>query len=99
MLMIIVESDAATVVFRLVGCLAGAGVGELSRRWSAITGARPRPSVSIDLVRVNAIDAVGRAFLAHARRHGARLIGGDAHPAGVNAADAEFVPTLGSTTG
>ena len=78
MLMITVEADAPTVTFRLDGRLAGPGIRELARSWSAAARKQPRGRVSFDLVGVTSVDALGRDFLAEAHRRGSRLIAGAA---------------------
>jgi hypothetical protein len=76
MLMITVETDAAMVTFRLDGRLAGPGVCELARNWSAAALNQPHQSVVFDLAGVTSVDVLGKEFLAQVHRHGDRLIGG-----------------------
>jgi len=76
MLMITVESEAATVTFRLDGCLAGAGVDELARHWSAAASNQPHQRVLFDLAGVTSVDVLGKEFLAQVHRRGDTLVGG-----------------------
>src|SRR5262245_46294013 len=78
MLMITVEADAPTVTFRLDGRLAGPGIRELARSWSAAARKQPHRRVSLDLIGVTSVDALGKDFLAEAYRQGSRLIAGAA---------------------
>jgi anti-anti-sigma factor len=78
MLMITVEADAPTVTFRLDGRLAGPGIRELARSWSAAASQQPNRRVLLDLAGVTAVDASGKDFLAKAYRQGSRLIAGAA---------------------
>jgi anti-anti-sigma regulatory factor len=75
MLMITMESEAALVTFRIDGHLAGAGVDELARHWSAASS-RPHQRVLFDLTGVTSVDMLGKEFLAQAHRHGDTLVGG-----------------------
>jgi anti-anti-sigma regulatory factor len=76
MLMITVETDTATVTFRLDGRLAGPGVRELARNWSAVALNQPHQRVLLDLTGVSSVDDLGEEFLAQVLRHGDRLVGG-----------------------
>jgi len=76
MLMITVETDATRVTFRLAGRLAGPGVRELARNWSAAAFNQPHQRVSVDLTSVTFVDALGKEFLAQVHRHGDTLVGG-----------------------
>jgi anti-anti-sigma regulatory factor len=76
MLMITVESEAALVTFRIDGHLAGAGVDELARHWSAAASSQPQQRVLFDLTGVTSVDMLGRQFLVQAHRHGDTLVGG-----------------------
>ena len=76
MLMITVESDPAMVTFHLDGRLAGPGVHELARNWSAAVLNQPHQRVSLDLTGVSSVDVLGEEFLARVHRHGDRLVGG-----------------------
>jgi anti-anti-sigma factor len=79
MLMITVEADAPTVTtLRLDGRLAGPGIRELARSWSAAARKQPHRRVSLDLMGVTSVDALGKDFLAEAYRQGSRLIAGAA---------------------
>jgi ABC-type transporter Mla MlaB component len=75
MLMITVESEAAMVTFRLDGHLAGLGVDELARHWSAASS-QPHQKVLFDLTGVTSVDGVGKEFLAEVHRRGDTLVGG-----------------------
>jgi ABC-type transporter Mla MlaB component len=75
MLMITVESEAAMVTFRLDGHLAGLGVDELARHWSAASG-QPHQKVLVDLTGVTSVDGLGKEFLAEVHRRGDTLVGG-----------------------
>jgi anti-anti-sigma regulatory factor len=74
MLRITVESDAASVTFRLEGRLAGSWVQELHDCWQRTFAASPKPSVRFDLSDVTYIDAAGKEFLAARYREGHKLI-------------------------
>ena len=76
MLMITVETERGVVTFRLHGRLAGAGVNELARHWSATARSRSHERISLDLTGVSSVDSLGKQFLAQAHRHGDRLVGG-----------------------
>ena len=76
MLMITVESEPALVTFRLDGRLAGSGVRELARHWSAAASNQPRQKVLFDLAGVTSVDVLGRAFLAQAHQRGDTLVCG-----------------------
>ena len=76
MLMITVETEPAMVTFRLDGRLAGAGVDELARHWSAAASNQPHQRVLFDLAGVTFVDVVGKEFLAQVHRHGDTLVGG-----------------------
>jgi len=76
MLMITVEADAAMVTFRLDGRLAGPGVRELARNWSAAVSSLPPQRILFDLTGVSTIDPLGKEFLARVHRHGDRLVEG-----------------------
>lgn len=76
MLMITVESEAALVTFRIDGHLAGGGVDELARHWSAAASNQPQQRVLFDLTGVTSVDMMGKEFLAQAHRHGGTLVGG-----------------------
>jgi anti-anti-sigma factor len=78
MLMITVEADAPTVTLRLDGRLAGPGIRELARSWSAAARKQPHRRVLLDLAGVTAVDASGKDFLAKAYRQGSKLIAGAA---------------------
>jgi anti-anti-sigma factor len=79
MLMITVEADAPTVTtLRLDGRLAGPGIRELVRSWSAAARKRPHRKVLLDLIGVTSVDALGKDFLAQAYRQGSGLIAGAA---------------------
>jgi anti-anti-sigma factor len=78
MLMITVEADAPTVTLRLDGRLAGPGIRELARSWSAAASKQPNRRVLLDLAGVTAVDASGKDFLAKAYRQGSKLIAGAA---------------------
>jgi anti-anti-sigma factor len=78
MLMITVETEAPTLTFRLDGRLAGPGIRELARSWSAAARKQPNRRVSLDLMGVTSVDALGKDFLAEAYRQGSRLIAGAA---------------------
>src|SRR5262245_15791758 len=78
MLMITVDADAPTVTFRLDGRLAGPGIRELARSWSAAASKQPHRRVSFDLMGVTSVDSSGKEFLAEAYRQGSRLIAGAA---------------------
>ena len=78
MLMITVETDATTVIFRLAGRLAGPGVRELARTWSASAIERPHCRARLDLAGVTSVDALGREFLAEVHRGGDALVDGAA---------------------
>jgi ABC-type transporter Mla MlaB component len=75
MLMITVESEAAMVTFRLDGHLAGFGVDELARHWSAASS-QPDQKVLFDLTGVTSVDGLGKEFLAEVHRRGDTLVGG-----------------------
>ena len=75
MLMITVENEAAMVTFRVDGCLAGHGVDELARHWSAASG-QPHQRVLLDLTGVTSVDLLGKEFLAEVHRRGDTLVGG-----------------------
>ena len=74
MLRITVQSDAASVTFRLEGRLAGSWVQELHDCWQRTFAASPKPSVRFDLSDVTYIDAAGKGFLAARYREGHKLI-------------------------
>src|SRR5262245_48638617 len=76
MLMITVETEAAGVVLRLDGRLAGPAVSELERNWQAAAVKVPRRRVLVDLKGVLSVDGRGREFLAHVHRRGATLVAG-----------------------
>lgn len=76
MLMITVETDAPMVTFRLAGRLAGPGVRELARIWSAAAFNQPHQRVLVDLTRVTFVDLLGTEFLTQVHRHGDVLVGG-----------------------
>ena len=76
MLMITVETDATRVTFRLAGRLAGPGVRELARNWSAAAFNEPHQRISVDLTSVTSVDVLGKEFLAQVYRHGDTLVGG-----------------------
>jgi hypothetical protein len=76
MLMITVENEAAMVTFRLDGHLAGLGVDELARHWSAAASNQPDQRVLFDLTGLTSVDVLGKEFLAQAHRHGDTLVGG-----------------------
>src|SRR4029450_6605245 len=79
MLMITVETDATTVTtLRLDGRLAGPGSRELVRSGSPAARKQPHRRVSLDLMGVTSVDALGKDFLAEAYRQGSRLIAGAA---------------------
>lgn len=75
MLMITVENEAAMVTFRVDGCLAGGGVDELARHWSAASS-QPDQKVLVDVTGVTSVDGPGREFLAEVHRRGDTLVGG-----------------------
>jgi hypothetical protein len=76
MLMITVETEAAGVVLRLDGRLAGPAVSELERNWQAAAVKQPRKPVLLDLKGVISVDGRGRDFLAHVHRLGDTLVAG-----------------------
>ena len=76
MLMITVETEAANVVLRLDGRLAGPAVGELERSWQAAAFKQPRQPVLFDLEGVTSVDVRGKEFLAHVHRRGETLVAG-----------------------
>jgi ABC-type transporter Mla MlaB component len=76
MLMITVETDATRITFRLAGRLAGLGVRELARKWSAARLNQPHQRISVDLTSVTSVDVLGKEFLAQVHRHGDTLVGG-----------------------
>src|SRR4029450_2402856 len=79
MLMITVEADAPTVTtLRLDGRLAGPGIRELAGSGAAAARKQPHRRVSLDLMGVTSVDALGKDFLAEAYRQGSRLIAGAA---------------------
>ena len=78
MLIITVEADTTIVRFRLDGRLAGAGVRELARHWSAAVFNQPQKRVLVDLTGVSSVDVLGKQFLAEVHRHGDSLVGGAA---------------------
>src|SRR4029453_14646079 len=79
MLMITVETDAPTVTtLRLDGRLAGPGIRELARSWSAAARNQPHRKVLLDLIGVTSVDGSGKNFPAKAYRQGSRLIAGAA---------------------
>src|SRR5262245_36127689 len=97
MLMITVEADAPTVTFRLDGRLAGAGIRELARSWSAAARKQPHRRVSLDLMGVTSVDSLGKDFLAQAYRQGSRLIAGAATRAIVEEVRTRSVNDCGSS--
>lgn len=79
MLMITVEADATTITtLRLDGRLAGPGIRELARSWTAAARNQPHRRVLLDLIGVTSVDALGKDFLAEAYRQGSKLIPGAA---------------------
>jgi len=78
MLMITVETDVAAVTFRLDGRLAGPGVDELARNWSAAAFKQPHQKVVFDLAGITSVDVLGREFLAQVHQRGDGLVGGAA---------------------
>jgi anti-anti-sigma regulatory factor len=76
MLMITVETEAAGVVLRLDGRLAGPAVSELERNWHAAAVRLPHRRVLVDLKGVISVDGRGREFLAHVHRRGDTLVAG-----------------------
>jgi anti-anti-sigma regulatory factor len=76
MLMITVETEAADVVLRLDGRLAGPAVNELERNWQAAAVKQPRRRVLVNLEGVISVDGRGKEFLAHVHRRGDTLVAG-----------------------
>ena len=76
MLMITVEPDAAAVVLRLDGRLAGLEARELAANWNTLPFKQPGQRVVFDLTGVTFVDRAGLEFLAKAHRNGDSLIGG-----------------------
>jgi ABC-type transporter Mla MlaB component len=76
MLVITLETDAATLTLRLDGQLAGPGVRELARHWRAAAFKQPYQRILLDLAGVTAIDLSGKEFLRQVHRRGDRLVGG-----------------------
>ena len=76
MLMITVEPDAAALVLRLDGRLAGLEARELAANWNTLPFKQPDQRVVFDLTRVTFVDRAGLEFLAKAHRSGDSLIGG-----------------------
>ena len=99
MLMITVETEAPTVTFRLDGRLAGPGIRELARSWSAAARKQPHRRVSLDLIGVTSVDALGKDFLAEAYRQGSRLIAGAATRAIVEEVRTRSVTDCSSSDG
>jgi len=99
MLMITVETEPAMVTFRLDGRLAGAGVDELARHWSAAAFNQPHQRVLFDLAGVTSVDVLGKEFLEQVHRRGDMLVGGATTRAivdeiqGKSAAEQEHLPT------
>ena len=73
MLIITVENNASEITCRLNGRLAGGGVRELTRSWSAAVLKQPQ-QVSFDLAGLTSVDVVGSQFLAHVRCRGVSTI-------------------------
>jgi anti-anti-sigma factor len=99
MLMITVETEAPPVTFRLDGRLAGPGIRELARSWSAAARKQPHRRVSLDLIGVTSVDALGKDFLAEAYRQGSRLIAGAATRAIVEEVRTRSVTDCSSSDG
>jgi len=76
MLVITVETEAAGVVLRLDGRLAGPAVNELERNWQAAAVTEPRRRVLVNLEGVTSVDGRGKEFLAHVHRRGDTLVAG-----------------------
>ena len=92
MLMITVETEAARVVLRLDGRLAGAAVNELERNWQAAAITEPRRRVLVNLEGVISVDGRGREFLAHVHRRGDTLVAGTTTRALVDQITSECPP-------
>lgn len=90
MLIITVENNAARITFRLDGRLAGGGVRELARSWSAVVVKQPRRQVSFDLAGLTSVDVVGKQFLAHVLRRGDGVMG--------SAVDTDVADEISSTS-
>jgi len=99
MLMITVETEAAIVVFRLDGRLAGPEVRELARNWRTAALEQPHQRVLFDLAGVTSVDVLGKAFLAQVYQRGHKLVGGVTTKAIVEEIMGEGRPTVARNSG